>query len=70
MGVFFVGIDGFVKSPLKLVNRCSMKTDDILYAGKMADKYAVVLVEFNASGIPPILHCVHGRYVRVSLHCR
>ncbi len=65
-----VGIDGFVKSSLKLVNRCSMKTDDVLYADKMADKYAVVLVEFNVGGVTSILHCVHSpmpsRSVRVA----
>ncbi len=61
MGFFFVGINGFVKSMLQFVDRCSMKTDNGFYVCYVADIEAVVLVEFDTSGITPILHCVHSR---------
>lgn len=59
MEVFFVSINGFVKSVLQFVNRCSMKADNGFYICYVANEDTVVLVEFNASGISPILHCVH-----------
>ena len=61
MGFFFVSINGFVKSTLQFVNRCSMKADNGLYVCYVADKDAVVLVEFDTSAITPILHCVHSQ---------
>ena len=61
MGFFFVSINGFVKSMLQFGNRCSMKADNGPYVCSVADIEAVVLVEFDTSGITPILHCVHSR---------
>lgn len=56
----FVSINGFVKSTPQFVNRCSMKADNGLYVCYVADKDAVVFVEFDTSGITSILYCVHS----------
>ena len=48
-----VVIDRFTKGALELVDRGSVKPDDILDAGQMADKDTIYLVELDTRRVAP-----------------